>query len=187
MQKFSCLFTSIIVKNSPDFRYSSNKRLALLLFRYYSLTSLVDVASDQVESTVTPAKQGTRWYKFVTSMKLDRAIPIPVPNRVEAVNWETVLPQISPILLFLANWRLILALEAEANSQQTFLPTLASEAIKRKQCGNFKARISIQHAKLRVEKLRNRHFLTSASKFLPYRAAKMIEPNCPIPSLNTHQ
>ena len=96
------------------------------------MTSLVEAISDHNYSKVTPKKQGIKCDKLVTSMKLDRAIPKPVPKSVDAVNCDTVLPWISPILLFLANYKLILALDAEARSQQTFLPTFAADAINKK-------------------------------------------------------
>ena len=54
------------------------------------------------------------------------------PKRVEAVIWETALPDISPILLFFDNCKLMLALDAEANKKQMFLLTLATEANSRK-------------------------------------------------------
>lgn len=105
---------------------------ALKLFKCYSFTKLVDEIKAHNYNKVTPKKHGTKWARLVTSIILDSAIPKPVPNKVDAVNCETVLPWISPILLFLANYKLILALEADARSQQTFLPIFATDAISRK-------------------------------------------------------
>lgn len=65
-------------------------------------------------------------------MKPVRAMPIPVPNKVEAVYCDTDLPWMSAKLLFLANWRFILALEADDSIKHTFLPMLAKEAIIKK-------------------------------------------------------
>lgn len=54
------------------------------------------------------------------------------PISVEAVNCETLLPDISPMLLFFDSCMLILALDADANKKQMFLPTLASDASSKK-------------------------------------------------------
>ena len=61
-------------------------------------------------------------------MSLERKRPIPTPHKVDAVNWETLLPEMSPTLLRLANYTLILALDAADNKKQIFLPMFASDA-----------------------------------------------------------
>lgn len=70
-------------------------------------------------------------------------------------------------LLFLANYKFILALDADDNMKQTFLPTLASDAMSRKYLGYINVVISIHMDKFSVNIDRKRHFLMSASKFLP--------------------
>jgi hypothetical protein len=63
---------------------------------------------------------------------LVRAIPKPIPAKDEVVNYDVALPEISPMLLRLANLILILPLDAEARRKQIFLPTLATEANSKK-------------------------------------------------------
>ena len=63
---------------------------------------------------------------------LESIKPRPTPKRLEAVNCDTLLPEMSPMLLFFENYIFIEALEAEARRKQMFLPTLAKEASKRK-------------------------------------------------------
>lgn len=58
--------------------------------------------------------------------------PTPTPNKVEAVNYETFFPEISPILFLLASYRFILALDAADNRKQILLATFAIEANARK-------------------------------------------------------
>jgi hypothetical protein len=89
-------------------------------------------------------------------------------------------------LLFLANLRLILAREADESMKQTFIPTFASDAIKRKYYGYKRVVIYIQSARFKVNIDINLHFLISVSKFLPYLPANKIAPNYPRPSLRTH-
>jgi hypothetical protein len=62
------------------------------------------------------------------SMTFDKAKPTPTPTSVDAVNYETLLPDISPILFLLANWTLMLALEAADKRKQIFFPAFAIEA-----------------------------------------------------------
>ena len=54
----------------------------------------------------------------VMSIILDRKSPMQTPHSVEAVNCETLLPDISPMLLRLANCTLMLALDAEKRKKQ---------------------------------------------------------------------
>lgn len=58
--------------------------------------------------------------------------PTPTPNKVDAVNYETLLPDISPMLFLLENLTLMLALEAAESKKHIFLPTLAKEAKSKK-------------------------------------------------------
>jgi hypothetical protein len=66
------------------------------------------------------------------SIIFDKPRPSPTPNRVEAVNYETLLPEISPILFLFANYTFILALEADDNKKHTFLPILPIDASNKK-------------------------------------------------------
>jgi len=90
------------------------------------------------------------------------------------------------MLLFFANLKFILALDADDSMKQIFLPTFAKEAISRKCFGNANVIISIQNAKFRTATDIIRHFLMSASKFWPNLAAKRIAPIYPAPSFRTH-
>jgi len=92
----------------------------------------------------------------------------------------------SAILLFLANLRLIEALDADESMKHIFLPMLAKDAINKKYFGKAKVVISIQKARFKTATDISLHFLMSASKFLPNFPAKMIAPSCPKPSLSTH-
>ena len=56
------------------------------------------------------------------------AIPRPMPNSDDVVNYETALPEMSPILFCFANLTLMEAREAAARRKQMFLPTFAVEA-----------------------------------------------------------
>jgi hypothetical protein len=58
--------------------------------------------------------------------------PKPTPINVEAVNYETLLPEMSPILFLFANYTFMLALEADDRRKQTFFPMLPIEASRRK-------------------------------------------------------
>jgi hypothetical protein len=58
--------------------------------------------------------------------------PTPTPTRVDAVNYETLFPDMSPILFLLANLTLMLARDADDSKKQTFLPTLPTDANNRK-------------------------------------------------------
>lgn len=89
-------------------------------------------------------------------------------------------------LLFLANLRLILARDADESMKQTFIPTFARDAIKRKYYGYKRVVIYIQSARFKVNIDINLHFFISVSKFLPYLPANKIAPNYPRPSLRTH-
>ena len=109
----------------------------------------------------------------------------PIPTRELTVPCEAALPYMSAILLFLANLKLIEALEADDNIQQMFFPILAKEAIIRKYYGNAKVDISTQNAIFTTATDINRHFLISVSKFLPKRPANIIAPIYPIPSFST--
>ena len=60
-----------------------------------------------------------------------------------SLNYETDLPEISPILFRLANLTLIEAREAAARRKQMFLPTLAVEARAKKYVGKSNVIISI--------------------------------------------
>jgi hypothetical protein len=92
----------------------------------------------------------------------------------------------SAILLFLANLRLIEALEAEESMKHIFFPILAVAAMSKKYYGNAKVVISIQKARFKTATDISLHFLISASKFLPNLPANKIAPSCPKPSLRTH-
>jgi hypothetical protein len=65
-------------------------------------------------------------------MILDNPSPRPTPIKVDAVNYDTLFPDMSPILFLFANLTLILARDAEESKKHTFLPTLAIEANRRK-------------------------------------------------------
>lgn len=65
-------------------------------------------------------------------MILDKPRPRPTPIRVEAVNYDTLFPEMSPILFLFANLTLMLARDADESKKQTFFPTFAIEASKRK-------------------------------------------------------
>jgi len=69
------------------------------------------------------------------------------------------------MLLFFANLRLMLALDAELSIKHMFLPTFARLAINKKFFGKTRAVISIQKAQFSTAMLINLHFLISASKF----------------------
>lgn len=88
-------------------------------------------------------------------------------------------------MLFLANLRLIEALEAEESIKHIFLPILAKDAIIKKYFGNANVVISIQNDMFKTATDINLHFLMSASKFLPNLPANRIAPSCPKPSLRT--
>jgi len=62
-------------------------------------------------------------------------IPSAYPRRLDAVYYDVDLPWISARLLFFANLRLILALDADESMKQTFIPTFAIDAIRRKYYG----------------------------------------------------
>lgn len=66
------------------------------------------------------------------SMILDNPSPSPTPIKVDAVNYDTLFPEMSPMLFLFANLALILARDAEESKKHTFLPTLATEASSRK-------------------------------------------------------
>ena len=89
------------------------------------------------------------------------------------------------MLLFLANLRLIEALEAEESIKHIFLPMLAVAAMIKKYYGNANVVISIQKAMFNTATDINLHFLMSASKFFPNLPANKIAPNCPKPSFRT--
>lgn len=86
---------------------------------------------------------GYSWDIYEISMNLDRTRPRPTPNRVDAVNWDTLLPEMSPMLFLLANCTLMLALEAADSRKQIFFPMFAMEARARKWLGNLRVRISM--------------------------------------------
>ena len=111
--------------------------------------------------------------------------PKPTPIKVEAVNYETLLPEMSPILFLFENYTLILALEADERRKHTFLPILPIDASKRKCCGYFNVRISMYIDMFRATCAMNLHFFISSSKFLPYLLANNMPPNYPRPSLRT--
>ncbi len=79
----------------------------------------------------------------VMSINLERSNPILTPQRVEAVNCETLLPEMSPMLFLLANYTLILARDAALNKKQIFLPMFAIEAKAKKCYGNFNVQTSM--------------------------------------------
>lgn len=66
------------------------------------------------------------------SISLDKIKPTPTPNKVEAVNYETLLPEMSPMLFRFANLTFIDALEAADSRKQMFLPTFANDARSKK-------------------------------------------------------
>lgn len=66
------------------------------------------------------------------SMILDNPSPRPTPIKVDAVNYDTLFPDMSPMLFLFANLTLILARDAEESKKHTFLPTLAIDANSRK-------------------------------------------------------
>ena len=70
-------------------------------------------------------------------------IPRPIPISDDVVNYDTDLPEISPMLFRLANLTLIDARDAAARRKQMFLPTFAVEASARKYVGNTKVMISM--------------------------------------------
>jgi hypothetical protein len=61
-------------------------------------------------------------------MSFDNKRPKPTPTRVEAVNCDTLFPEISPMLFLFANYTFILALDAAESKKQIFFPILAVEA-----------------------------------------------------------
>ena len=75
---------------------------------------------------------GYNWLITVISITLESPKPSPTPTKVDAVNWDTLFPDMSPILFLFANLTLILARDADESKKQTFLPTLATEASRRK-------------------------------------------------------
>lgn len=77
------------------------------------------------------------------SIILERNIPTHTPIKVDAVNYETLFPEISPILFLLANYTLMLALDAADNRKHIFFPTFAIEERAKKCDGNFNVSISI--------------------------------------------
>lgn len=81
--------------------------------------------------------------------------------------YDIAFPVISPILFLLANRILIEALDADDSSIQTFLPTFAIDASKRKCYGYYNVIISIPIAIFNAKLLINLHFLMSSSKFSP--------------------
>jgi hypothetical protein len=118
-------------------------------------------------------------------MIFDSIKPSPTPIKVDAVNYETLFPEMSPMLFLLANYTLILARDAEDNRKHTFLPTFPIEANIRKCCGYFSVRISMYIDRLRASYAINLHFLISSSKFFPYLLANKMPPNYPRPSFRT--
>lgn len=90
------------------------------------------------------------------------------------------------MLFCLANLRCIADLDADDNIKLMFLPIFATEAISKKNCGKAKTAISINVEILIATSEKKRHFLTSASKFLPNFAAKRIAPIGPKTSFSTH-
>ena len=74
---------------------------------------------------------------------MERNKPSPTPIKVEAVNYDTLFPEMSPMLFLFANCTLILALEAEDSRKQMFFPMFPIEASKRKYYGNFNVRMSM--------------------------------------------
>ena len=73
-------------------------------------------------------KTGYSWDIYEISMNLDKTRPRPTPNKVDAVNWDTLLPEISPILFRFANCTFILALDAADSKKHMFLPIFAIDA-----------------------------------------------------------
>ena len=106
-----------------------------------------------------------------------RAIPKPIPASDEVVNYEVALPEISPMLLRLANLIFMLPREADASRKQMFLPTLAIDAKSRKWFGNCKVIISMYIETLRASMDIKRHFLISSSKLVPYLPANSMPPS----------
>ena len=81
---------------------------------------------------VNTKKHGTTWLRLVISISFVRHNPPETPISVDAVNYDTAFPYMSAILFFLANRKLILALEADDSIKQIFFPTFAREAIAKK-------------------------------------------------------
>jgi hypothetical protein len=102
------------------------------------------------------------------------------------VNYETALPEISPMLLAFANLTLIDDLDAEASKKVMFLQALARDASNKNELGKAKVIHSMYRAKLNATLLMNRHFLISSSKFLPYLEANKIPPRGPTPSFKAN-
>ncbi len=94
-------------------------------------------------SVVKHMNTGSSWDMLVISTNLDNKRPIPTPPRVDAVNYETLLPDMSPMLFLLANYTLILARDAADRRKHIFLPMLANDASNKKCEGNLRVRISI--------------------------------------------
>jgi hypothetical protein len=86
---------------------------------------------------------GNNWDMEVISMIWENIKPIPTPPRVEAVNYETLFPEISPTLFLFANLTLMLALEAAESKKHIFFPTFAIDASAKKWLGNLRVRISM--------------------------------------------
>ena len=68
---------------------------------------------------------------------------MPTPTRVDAVNCETLFPEMSPMLFLFANYTFMLALDAADNKKHMFLLMLAREARTKKCPGNLSVRISM--------------------------------------------
>jgi len=83
--------------------------------------------ADKFKKLSTP-KTGSNYAIDPISIILVRIIPRPTPARVLAVNYETLLPEISPILFCLANLIFRDALEAADSKKQMFLAIFASDA-----------------------------------------------------------
>jgi hypothetical protein len=64
----------------------------------------------------------------VMSIILERNIPIATPNRVDAVYYDMLFPDMSPILFLFANCILMLALDAAESKKQMFFPAFAIDA-----------------------------------------------------------
>ena len=111
------------------------------------------------------------------SIIFDKNRPTPTPNRVEAVNYDTLFPDMSPMLFLLENLTLMDALEAAESRKHIFLPTLANDARSKKYMGNYSVIISMYIEMFKAIIAMNLHFFTSSSKFLPYLLANKIPPS----------
>lgn len=75
---------------------------------------------------------GNNWGSELILIIFDSTIPRPIPKRDEHVDWEALLPVISPMLFAFANRMFMEARVADARRKQTFLEAFAVEARNKK-------------------------------------------------------